>query len=365
MKNNEYPSIFNDVIGPVMRGSSSSHTAAAHRIGTFIRQLNTPVFRKITVEFDKNSALATTYLGQGSAMGLAGGLLGIEITDPRLVDYEKLLEESDFSIEYIITDIECKHPNAYQITIEYPDRDAYKILGISTGGGMIEITDLNGYNVVIKGDYYEYLILFDSPSKNWESGTEQSLRREFPGTLIEMLNQTDTGVLVNLKSRESISDKITEFIQGRNDLVWHTEVEPLLPVLSGFGTELPFTTIDQMLDFSQKENLTLSELAIRYESARSGLSPEAVLKKMQEIVEVVQNSIEEGIKGTTYADRILGQQSHLILEAEQKGLISQSVNNSIIAFTSALMEVKSSMGIIVATPTAGSCGVLGGALFGS
>ena len=55
----------------------------------------------------------------------------------------------------------------------------------------------------------------------------------------------------------------------------------------------------------------------------------------------------------------------LIEAAEKKGLIPKTINNTIIAYTSAIMEVKSSMGPIVAIPTAGSCGVVGGALFGS
>ncbi len=90
------PGIFNDVIGPLMRGPSSSHTAAAHRIGNIIRQAAEPGFKKVIVEFDKSSALATTYLGQGSALGLAGGLLGLEMTDPEIINYEKHLENSRF-----------------------------------------------------------------------------------------------------------------------------------------------------------------------------------------------------------------------------------------------------------------------------
>ena len=119
------------------------------------------------------------------------------------------------------------------------------------------------------------------------------------------------------------------------------------------------------MKLAEKENLSLADLGIRYESARTGLTAESVLKKMEEIVIIIKNSIRKGLEGTNYGDRILGAQSGLIEKAEQKGIINKTVNNRIIAYTSALMEVKSSMGLIVATPTAGSCGVLGGALFGS
>ena len=76
-----FPSIFNNVLGPVMRGPSSSHTAAAVRIGLLGRNLlgEEPAYALFT--FDPRGSVASTYRGQGSAMGLAGGLLGMEISD--------------------------------------------------------------------------------------------------------------------------------------------------------------------------------------------------------------------------------------------------------------------------------------------
>ena len=78
----------------------------------------------------------------------------------------------------------------------------------------------------------------------------------------------------------------------------------------------------------------------------------------------IKNSILEGLSGTVFSDRILGHQCHLTLEAERKNRIINNPINTIIAYVTALMEVKSSMGIIVAAPTAGSSGLLGGAILG-
>ena len=71
-----YPSIFNDVIGPVMRGPSSSHCAASLRIGRLCRDLMDGQMNHILIEFDPNGSLATTHKSQGSDMGLFGGFLG-------------------------------------------------------------------------------------------------------------------------------------------------------------------------------------------------------------------------------------------------------------------------------------------------
>ena len=79
-----FPSIFNDVIGPVMRGPSSSHCAASLRIGRLARDLMDGQIDEVLVEFDPHGSLAETHASQGSDMGLFGGLLGWEAHDERL-----------------------------------------------------------------------------------------------------------------------------------------------------------------------------------------------------------------------------------------------------------------------------------------
>lgn len=363
MKPTHIPSIFNDVMGPVMRGPSSSHTAAAHRIASIIRQAVKPNFTKVIVKFDRTGSLATTYLGQGSAMGFAGGLLRLEMTDAEIINYEKHLENSHFTIEYIITDIENKHPNAYQISVQYPDREDLNILAISTGGGMFEIVEWEKFKVSIKGDFFESLLFFQNEKE--VSEIEQILKANFSDFKVYKSLDIHGNLLVNIKSASSLRKQI-ENIPGLSEkTIPLLEFIPVMPVPSVSEISLPFTTVDEMLELALTKDLSLSDLAILYESARTGLDPNSILKKMEEIVLIVKNSIDEGLKGTYYKDRILGTQATLIENAEKKGLIKKTINSNIIAYTSAIMEVKSSMGLIVAAPTAGSCGVVGGALFGS
>jgi L-serine dehydratase len=103
-------------------------------------------------------------------------------------------------------------------------------------------------------------------------------------------------------------------------------------------------------------------LGLIWEKCISGDTEEELNARMMKIIRIVHNSIATGLKGTQYADRILSQQSHLIREAEKEGRIRESVVNRIIENVSALMESKSAMEVIVAAPTAGSCGTVGGAL---
>ena len=78
------PSIFNDVLGPVMRGPSSSHSAAGNRIGRLCRDLVEGDLKRAVIEYDPNGSLVTTHESQGTDMGLYGGFLGWGPDDPRL-----------------------------------------------------------------------------------------------------------------------------------------------------------------------------------------------------------------------------------------------------------------------------------------
>lgn len=105
---------------------------------------------------------------------------------------------------------------------------------------------------------------------------------------------------------------------------------------------------------------------MEYESARGNLPTSEVFNKMKRIVAIIRNSITKGLEGTSFKDRILGNQSAQFKTAmNEKKLLDGGLLNTIILYVSALMEMKSSMGVIVAAPTAGSCGGLPGAIFGA
>src|SRR3954447_3404542 len=97
-------SIFNDVIGPVMRGPSSSHCAAALRIGRLARDLMDGDIAEVVVEFDRAGSLPTTHESQGSDMGLFGGLLGWEADDERLPRAVQVLAERGIEVSFEIAD---------------------------------------------------------------------------------------------------------------------------------------------------------------------------------------------------------------------------------------------------------------------
>ncbi len=149
-------SIFNDVIGPVMRGPSSSHYAAALRIGRLARDLMGGQFTEVLVEFDRTGSLPTTHDSQGSDMGLFGGLMGWGAVDERLPGSPKVLRDLGVQIRTETVDAEDSHPNTYRLMLRH-GQEHHFVRAISTGGGMMEVLNVDGFTVSMFGDCLETL----------------------------------------------------------------------------------------------------------------------------------------------------------------------------------------------------------------
>jgi len=346
-------SIFNDVIGPVMRGPSSSHSAAACRIGLLICDLMHENISSVVIDYDPNGSLVTTHESQGTDMGLYGGLLGWQADDLRMMDYEKHINEAGIDIKVNYLSYGANHPNNYRISVSNNSM-THTLSAISTGGGMIEVQEIDGSEVSINGDYHELLIYgqeLDIVDKLLSIPHDSKL-----------LHTSFIEIKSALPFSKSDFQKVNE-IPGVSNVCY---LHPVLPILSRKGLKVPFLNCKEMMDIGNSENLQLWELALLYESTRGGISEKEVFDKMLEIVRVMKSGIEEGLKGTYYEDRILPVQSlGFKNKMDQKQLLDGGLLNTVVLYTTALMEVKSSMGVFVAAPTAGSCGALPGAIFGA
>ena len=353
-----YPSIFNDVIGPVMRGPSSSHCAASLRIARICRDLMEGNMKDILIEFDPNGSLATTHKSQGSDMGLFGGFLGWEAYDERLPESEKYLSTAGINYVIQISELEEKHPNTYKITLTN-EKESRELIAISPGGGMIEVIYIDGNQVSIAGDYYETLI-YCTEFDNIISYLKSTISFD------DILVHEGSTTFIEIKSQNSIPEIICKEIAQMNTVNAIKSIKPVLPIMARKNLSVPFITCHEMMEYNKDKNKALWELAVDYESIRGNISSDAVIDKMRAIIQIMGNAIETGLKGTTYHDRILGSQSPQFKKSlESNLLIGGDVLNKTILYVSAIMEVKSSMGVIVAAPTAGSCGGLPGVVFGT
>jgi len=146
-----------DVMGPVMVGPSSSHTAGTARLGRVAREIldQDPV----AVHFYLHPPLAATYRGHGSDFALVGGAIGLNVDDPRIPEAIRIAEQMGVTIEFSEEDLGDVHPNTVHVEIEGPTRKV-EIVGSSIGGGVIEVFKINGFQARFKGDSPTLLLFY-------------------------------------------------------------------------------------------------------------------------------------------------------------------------------------------------------------
>lgn len=354
-------SIFNDVIGPVMRGPSSSHVAAAARIGRLVRAAAGGAVRQAVVDFDINGSLAESYHGHGSDIGLVSGLLGMELTDPRVGESLEIAKAEGVDVQFNILDYGAAHPNNYRMQVTSDGGKTHLWEAISVGGGMIELQKLDGFDIQVCGDFYE-LLLFTTVEQ--VEALTASLLTLFPQP--EQLVQCagGTGALLNIKLAALPAPLLAQAV-SLPGVAGAIAMEPILPTQSRAVCNLPFRTAAQLLEYATTSDREMWQMATLYESMRGGTDEEDAYRKMDQLTGIMLNCVQEGLRGTDYKDRILGPQAYLMDQHRAKSLLFPAeLLSNVIRNITAVMEVKSSMGVIIAAPTAGSCGCLPGTVTG-
>ena len=140
-----------DIIGPIMVGPSSSHTAGACRLGLLARALvgGTPQ----TARIELHGSFARTGEGHGTDKAIAGGLMGFRPDDERLRTALEIAEQEHLDYRFEKTTISDEaHPNTVRMTVERDGRTSV-MTGSSLGAGRVVITEIDGYPVEVTGNY--------------------------------------------------------------------------------------------------------------------------------------------------------------------------------------------------------------------
>jgi L-serine dehydratase len=147
-----------DIIGPIMIGPSSSHTAGAARIGANARLLFGKQPSKAKIIF--YGSFAKTYKGHGTDVAIIAGLLGCDTSDPRIIEAYDLAKENHLEIEIIESELHAPHPNTARLEMT-DGTSILEVVGISIGGGVIEIIEINGFPIKISGDSPTLIIIHE------------------------------------------------------------------------------------------------------------------------------------------------------------------------------------------------------------
>lgn len=140
-----------DIIGPVMIGPSSSHTAGACRLGKLAAAIlgETPVEAVIEL----HGSFAQTYRGHGTDKALVAGLLGFGTADEQLKDALTIAKERGLNVNFVTVNLGEVHPNTAALYLVGVSGRTVRVVGSSLGGGNVIISEIDGYPVELTGKY--------------------------------------------------------------------------------------------------------------------------------------------------------------------------------------------------------------------
>ncbi len=201
-----------DVLGPIMIGPSSSHTAGAARLGKVAKEIVGKDYD--SVKFYLHGSFAKTYRGHGTDRALVAGVLGMDPGDERLREALEMASEQDLGIEFVEENLgNYQHPNTVKMEFHCEDGSNFDVTGSSIGGGSIVIKNIDGVTVNLMGNRPVTLIYFD---KNTDIEKEVEKILIYSGAEIETFETERTDVKDEsayiIETREDVLDEAVEKI---------------------------------------------------------------------------------------------------------------------------------------------------------
>ncbi|MDI6698916.1 MAG: L-serine ammonia-lyase, iron-sulfur-dependent, subunit alpha [Candidatus Saccharicenans sp.] len=351
-------SIFNQVIGPVMRGPSSSHTAGGFFIGKIAASLLGEPVREVEVALDPDGSYARTYREQAADLSFACGLLGIELVDERFFQALDIARERGVKIEFSLRRLDrADHPNAMDIKLVSASGRNLRIRAASVGGGSVEVREIEGWPVNFTGLYHEMAV-------EAEAGAAESIRQKLTPLprLVEEpgIQVRDGAALVSARAREPFPEALLTEIKSAPGArrVWM--IQPVCPVIKN---KPPFSSAAEMVRLAGERNISPGELALEYEAEVLGWSKAQVLEEAERRFRIMQRAVHEGLEFRGEKVQLLKPSAGKIFADEK--LARLPLGGTYLragARAMAVMHVNGRRGVVCAAPTGGSAGTLPGVL---
>ena len=347
-------SILDEVLGPVMRGPSSSHTAGAYHIGRLARSLLADDVASATITFDPAGSFAQVYRQQRSDLGLAAGLMGWPITDERFAQALVVAAAEERSFSFAVTPLpEDDHPNIVRLDLLGRAGRSLQIWARSVGGGSVIVTRVAGWPVRLTGDAYDVLILVTNERVNQvRSSMEDATALLAPATAEPGQDQT----LLHFRRRFPLPADLMRDLSTRPGVVNDWTAAPIFWIRAG----RPLCNNSQeMVQLAIERGSTLGEIALAYESSLLDQPEQRILEETWHRYQVMKQSVAAGLANPEPGLRLLDPSAQQILRAEAEGgMAIGGLHARAAARAMAVMHHNSAGGIVCAAPTAGSAGAL-------
>ena len=351
-------SVFNDVLGPVMRGPSSSHTAGSYRIGRMARSLLGEEPVEAVFSFDPEGSYSQTYKRQGADLGFAAGLMGWPITDERFPNAFEAATGADLKIGFRTNPIPgADHPNTVLIELSGGQGRSLRALAQSVGGGLIVFRQVEGWDVELTGKSHDLLVECDESAvppveELAKSGTA------FDAFMASMPRRGKT--LVHIRTSVAPSQEKLREIRSLGGVIRVWSVPPVFYVQRG---QPLFSSAAEMADRARCRRTSLGRVALEYESRLLGFSEKEAKEEMLRRWDIMGAAIERGLKESDLSMRLLEPSAGRIFKAEAAGNLALGGPGARAAARAmAVLHVSNSGGVVCAAPTGASSGVIPGVI---
>jgi len=353
-----FTSIFNDVLGPVMRGPSSSHTAGSYHIAKVTRDLLEEEPKTVDITFDPNGSYARTFVQQGVDQAFATGLMGWQLIDRVYRHALDSAAEKGVIFRFHVEALpQADHPNYVVIQIQGAGNSTLVVEAKSVGGGTFVITKVNALPVHLDGK--SHLLLAECPTEN-SPELLAIITTTCPSASIETTETTGGKTLVTASSPDCLP---AELIQRLRDENIAAAVRSARPVYYGKRGEPLFTCAEEMIACAGQSNWTLGQAALHYEMSLLGISEEQAFDEMLHRYEVMKQSVSDGFDDKRVDMLLLEPVAAAIKRSiERKRVPIGGIHTIAAAAAMAAMHTSNSRGVICAAPTGGAAGTLPGTL---
>ena len=351
-------SVLNDVLGPVMRGPSSSHTAGAYRIARLAAMLADAPPTRVRVSFDPAGSYAPTCEAMGLDQAMAAALLGWEMTDPRYAGAAAEARAAGVALSFDVAPLPGHdHPNAARLEIATQAGTACTVWARSIGGGMVDVYGLGDAPCRIDGKAWVTWVRAD---RRRAGDVRRGVAEQLGGVAPVLDAERGDDVCLQWDGLQPVPDAALRAIRALTGVLDLRTADPILSVPRGPAA---FASAGEMLAFAAGRGWGLGRTARHYESQLLGLPEDALDAEMLRRYGVMRAAVACGLDDARATMPLCAPSAGPLLRAERDkrlpigGLYARAAARGLAA-----LHACNAKAVVCAAPTGGSSGVIPGVL---
>jgi L-serine dehydratase len=349
-------SIFNDVLGPVMRGPSSSHTAGSYHIAVLARALLATSPVSVRVTFDPEGSYAKVFRQQGVDLAFAAGLLDWPLTDHRFHSALSAATAEGLELRFDVEPLQGSgHPNEVAVDLSASDGTHLSLRARSIGGGAVEMTKLDEWAIRLTGRTCDVLAEADAAAA---PEICDYLQADQFAAAAPTVARRSVIALVHARRYAPLSSGQLAALAAMPGVLRILQTPPVAFMTPGRPL---FANAAEMVAFANDRGCSLGRLALASECALLKLTERESLDEMLRRLDVMLAAVNDGLAENPAPMQLLAPSARQIMEADRAGRLALGgLHTRAAARAMAVMAIASSMGVVCAAPTGGSAGTIAG-----